>query len=106
MTRRPAAETLSPLDSFFLYLESARTPMHGGSVGIFEAAPMRDRRGRLRIRAIRSEVDSRLHLVPKLRQRVRFPLFGEAAPVWADDPDFDVANHVLETSLPSPGTEA
>jgi WS/DGAT/MGAT family acyltransferase len=106
VTPRPAAETLSPLDSFFLYLESARTPMHTGSVGIFEGAPMRDRRGRLRMRAIRSEVDSRLHLVPKLRQRVRFPLFGEASPVWVDDPDFDVANHVLETFLPSPGTEA
>jgi diacylglycerol O-acyltransferase len=102
----PAAETLSPLDSFFLYLESARTPMHGGSVGIFEGGPLLDRRGRLRMRAIRAEVDRRLYMVPKLRQRAQFSLLGEAAPLWVDDPDFDVARHVCHATLATPGTEA
>ena len=29
-----------------------------------------------------------------------------ADPVWADDPDFDVAYHVRQSALPRPGTEA
>ena len=55
---------------------------------------------------VRAEVESRLHLVPKLRKRVRLPLVGESAPVWVDDPDFDIANHVHQAALPEPGDEA
>jgi diacylglycerol O-acyltransferase len=102
----PAAEVLSPLEAGFLYLESARTPMHIGSIGIFEGAPLRDRCGRLCIDAVRAKIDSRLHLVPKLRRHVRISPLGAAAPVWVDDPHFNVANHVRDTALPSPGTEA
>ncbi|HKH88512.1 MAG TPA: wax ester/triacylglycerol synthase family O-acyltransferase [Acidimicrobiales bacterium] len=100
----PTIEALTALDSFFLYLESPKTPMHGGSVGIFEGAPLRDRLGRLPVEAARAEVERRLELVPRLRQRVQFSRLG-APPVWVDDPDFDIANHVLSTVLPSPGTE-
>ncbi len=102
----PPIEALSALDSFFLYLETPTTPMHGGSVGIFEGAPLHDRLGRLRLEAIRTEVEHRLDLVPKLRRRVQFSRAGAAAPVWVDDPDFDVANHVRSMTLPAPGTEA
>ncbi|MGD0083494.1 MAG: wax ester/triacylglycerol synthase family O-acyltransferase [Acidimicrobiales bacterium] len=101
----PPIEALSALDSFFLYLESPQTPMHSGSVGIFEGAPLRDRLGRLRLDAIRAEVERRLNLVPKLRRRVQFSRVGEATPVWVDDPHFDITSHVLSTALPSPGTE-
>jgi WS/DGAT/MGAT family acyltransferase len=97
---------LSPLDAGFLYAESGRTPMHMGSIGIFEGAPLRDEHGALRIDALRAEIESRLHLVPKLRRRVRFTTLGMAAPVWVDDPAFDIANHVRTAALPSPGTEA
>lgn len=102
MTR---VEPLSPLDSAFLYMESARTPMHMGSIGIFEGGPLRDGSGRLRMDEIRAEVEHRLHLVPKLRRRVRFPLAGESMPVWVDDPHFDIAEHVREAALPEPGDE-
>ena len=97
---------LSPLEAGFLYSESARAPMHMGSVGVFEGAPLRDRHGSLRAGAIRAEIESRLHLVPKLRRRVRFSRLGLAAPTWVDDPRFDVADHVREATLRRPGTEA
>jgi diacylglycerol O-acyltransferase / wax synthase len=102
MTR---VEPLSPLDAAFLHMESARTPIHMGSIGIFEGDPLRDRQGRLRMDEIRAEVESRLHLVPKLRRRVRFPLAKASMPVWADDPHFDIAQHVREAALPEPGDE-
>ena len=98
-------ELLSPLDSAFLYMESARTPMHMGSIGIFEGGPLHDGQGRLRIDAIRDEVEHRLHLVPKLRRRVRFPAAGESTPAWEDDPHFDIAEHVHQSALDEPGDE-
>jgi WS/DGAT/MGAT family acyltransferase len=91
------AEALSPLDSLFLHLESPRTPMHSGFVGIVEGGSLRDSQGQLRLQDIRAEIDHRLHLVPKLRQRVRFSLLGETTPVWVDDPHFDIANHVRQS---------
>ncbi len=46
------------------------------------------------------------HLVPKLRKVVRLPLLGESAPVWVDDPDFDISFHVRGAAVPEPGDEA
>ncbi len=80
--------------------------MHMGSIGIFEGAPLRDKDGALRADALRAEIESRLHLVPKLRRRVRFTPLGMAAPVWVDDLAFDITNHVRQATLPAPGTQA
>jgi len=99
-------DVLTPLDASFLAMESAHTPMHMGSIGIFEGGPLHDARGCLRLDEVRAEVESRLHLVPKLRKRVRLPLVGESAPVWVDDPEFDIADHVHQAALPRPGDEA
>jgi len=99
-------EPLSVLDTFFLHLESPATPMHFGSVAIFEGPPLRDRRGALRIADVRHEIAERLYLVPKLRRRVRFPAGPWTAPQWVDDAAFDVSSHVRQVALPPPGTEA
>jgi diacylglycerol O-acyltransferase len=95
---------LGALDATFLHLESPRTPMHMGSVAIFEGGPLCDAHGRVRIEKLRADVEDRLDLVPKLRRRVRFAFFGEAAPTWVDDPDFDLAAHMRVVALPAPGT--
>ena len=99
-------DALTPLDASFLAMESAHTPMHMGSIGIFEGGALHDARGCLRLDDVRAEVESRLHLVPKLRKCVRLPLVGESAPVWVDDPEFDIADHVHQAALPPPGDEA
>jgi len=100
------ARPLSGLDATFLHLETARTPMHMGSVAVFEGGPLRDAGGRIRIERLRADVEERLDLVPKLRQRVRRPFLGQVAPVWVDDEDFDVAAHMRVVALPKPGTTA
>ncbi len=100
------ADTLTSLDATFLYMESEHTPMHMGSIGIFEGGPLHDARGCLRLDEVRAEVESRLHLVPKLRKVVRFPVLGQSSPVWVDDPDFDITGHVHQAALPDPGNEA
>jgi WS/DGAT/MGAT family acyltransferase len=48
---------------------------------------------------------SRLHLVPRYRQRLAFVPFNQGRPVWVDDPHFNVSFHVRHTALPSPGGE-
>ncbi len=96
---------LSPLESAFLLLESRRAPLHMGSVGIFEGDPLRDAHGRLRLGDIRSRIERRLDLVPKLRCRVQASVLPGAPPVWADHPQFDIARHVQCIRLPAPGNE-
>jgi WS/DGAT/MGAT family acyltransferase len=99
------SQTLTPLDAAFLHVESDRTPMHMASIAIFEAGPLEDEDGNLRIDELRRLIESRLDLVPKLRQRAHDGLLHEAPPVWTDEPSFDIADHVRTCRLPEPGTE-
>jgi diacylglycerol O-acyltransferase / wax synthase len=98
-------QSLSPLDAAFLYVESDRTPMHMASVALFEAGPLEDGNGKVRIEELRRVISGRLDLVPKLRQRAHPGLMHEAPPVWTDDPTFDISQHVRCCRLAEPGTE-
>lgn len=99
-------DVLSGLDSLFLHLETARTPMHAAAIGVYEAGPLSAPDGGVRIDDLRRRIARRLDEVPKLRQRVRHVPLGLAPPVWEDDPHFDVANHVRHTAVPAPGGDA
>jgi diacylglycerol O-acyltransferase len=103
--RLAGLDRMSALDAAFLALESPDTPMHIGSLTYLEPGPLRDDAGRIRLEELRSLVARRLSVVPRFRQLpLEAPLrFGR--PVWADDPDFDIANHVNEIVLPAPGSE-
>jgi WS/DGAT/MGAT family acyltransferase len=46
---------------------------------------------------------SRLHLVPRYRQRLAFVPLEQGRPVWVDDPHFKASYHVRHTALPRPG---
>jgi diacylglycerol O-acyltransferase / wax synthase len=95
------ADRLSSLDVSFLYLEDSTTPMHVGSVALFQPAEGGFDYDRL-VRLIKG----RIALVPRFRQRVRWVPGGLANPVWVDDESFDVTYHVRRSALPKPGTEA
>ena len=95
-------ERLSPLDRTFLDLEYPETHMHVAAVAVFDAGPLRTRDGGIDIEKIRKYVASRLHLIPRYRQRIaRIPL--ENHPVWVDDDRFNLEYHVRHTALPRPG---
>src|ERR1700727_1176330 len=49
------------------------------------------------------EIVSRVHLVPRYRQRLAFVPLNQGRPVWVDDPHFNVRFHVRHTALPAPG---
>lgn len=92
------AERLSGLDTSFLHLERAGAHMHVASTMIFEGPPPGEDE-------LREHVRSRLHLVPRFRQKLRFVPFGQGRPVWVDDPHFNLEYHVRRTALPAPGSD-
>jgi diacylglycerol O-acyltransferase / wax synthase len=99
-------ERLSAQDASFLHLETPTSPMHVGSLMLFEAAPFLDDTGRFRLDDVRAHVGRRLSAAPRARQRVMQVPLGSGLPVWVDDDRFDLATHVRLTALPRPGTEA
>jgi diacylglycerol O-acyltransferase / wax synthase len=72
--------------------------MHVASTIIFEGpAPTHEE--------FRDHLASRLHLVPRFRQKLRFVPLGQGRPVWVDDPHLNLDYHVRQTALPAPGSE-
>jgi diacylglycerol O-acyltransferase / wax synthase len=51
-------------------------------------------------------IRSRVHHLPRLRQRLLYPPLGLGTPFWVDYPEFDIHQHLRRISLPAPGTEA
>ena len=101
-------QSLMGMDAAFLSLETPTTPMHVGVALVLD--PPEGTRSLFspstRYAQIRRVIAQRLHLIPQLRQRaIRVP-FGLHHPVWVDDPDFDLDDHLSRASLPSPGGAA
>jgi len=98
-------DTFGGLDSAFLSLETRTSHLHVGAVMVLD--PPEGRRSLFssttRFAQIRRLVEQRLHQVPRLRQRPVNVPFGINHPVWVDDPDFDVDDHLRRMSLPAPG---
>jgi diacylglycerol O-acyltransferase len=93
-------DRLTGLDSAFLHLEDhGSAHMHVASVMVFEgkAPPYEE---------FVEHILSRLHLVPRYRQRLAFVPFGQGRPVWTDDPHFNPRYHIRHTGLPRPEDEA
>jgi diacylglycerol O-acyltransferase len=97
----PGAQKLSPLDASFLHLETRHTHMHIGGVAIFEPSPHGS--GEALYDSIVRTIEQRLDLMPRYRQRIAFLPLSLDTPVWIDDPEFDISNHVLRAALPKPG---
>jgi WS/DGAT/MGAT family acyltransferase len=86
------AERLSAIDGSFLRVESASAHMH-----VAWAATFRLPRGLAppTLPRLRRHIAGRLSRVPRFRRRLAYPPPGMGEPFWVDDPDFDVARHVL-----------
>lgn len=87
---------LSELDSSFLYLETERTPLHVGGIYVFKRP---DKDSILNYAHFHKIIESILGNEPFFRQRlVEYPLNLDL-PVWADDPEFSIDNHVSQARL-------
>jgi len=97
-------ERLSALDASFLEIEDVASHMHVAATLIFDAAPLRAAHGGVDMERIRAYIASRLHLIPRYRQRIAYVPF-ERHPVWIDDDTFNLYYHVRHSALPRPGEE-
>jgi diacylglycerol O-acyltransferase / wax synthase len=92
-------DRLTALDSTFLHLEDySDAHMHVAMVLVFEGtAPTHQE--------FVDHVVSRLHLVPRYRQRLAYVPLGQGRPVWTDDPHFNPYYHIRHTALPKPADD-
>jgi WS/DGAT/MGAT family acyltransferase len=97
-------ERLSAQDSSFLIFETPTTHMHLGGTTIFDIGPLATPSGGIDIDRIRRYIASRLHWIPRYRQKLSYiPI--ENHPVWVDDDRLNLHYHVRHTSLPKPGND-
>ncbi len=89
---------LSTQDASFIYGEAANGPLNMAMLGLF--------RSRIEFKNLLVHMDERMHLLPRYRQRVVFAPFNLNHPSLQDDPDFDLADHLLCHELPRGSTEA
>eukprot|EP01036_Dinobryon_divergens_P035303 gene35303-45713_t len=94
-------EQLSGQDASFVYLDTPNTPMHIGSVAIYD--PSTAPGGFVRFKDILRHIEGRLDKARSFRQKlVRVP-FDLDHPYWVEDANFDLEYHVRHIALPQPG---
>ncbi len=91
-------DRLSAIDASFLAQEREASHMHVGALVIFAGAPPRHEE-------LLEHVESRLHLVPRYRQKLAESPLETGRPFWIDDPRLNLDYHVRHTALPKPGSE-
>jgi WS/DGAT/MGAT family acyltransferase len=89
---------MSATDASFFYAEGGYTPMHVGSVAVFDG-PALSYGDLVRL------VMSKLSRVPRYRQRVQTVPLNLGRPLWVDDEHFHILFHIRHTAVPAPGGE-
>lgn len=92
-------DRLTSFDTSFLANEKANGHMAIGALLMCEGSAPSEQDFLTHIR-------SRVHHLPRLRQRLLYPPLGLGTPFWVDYPQFDIHRHLRRISLPAPGTEA
>ena len=99
-TKDSGIETLSGVDGAFLNLETVATPMHVGSLHLFETPA--GYRGSF-YNAVRRMMETRM--VPVLRRRLAALPLHLANPVWLQG-EIDLDYHIRRVRVPAPGSWA
>ena len=96
-------DQLSSTDASFLHLETPETPMHVGSLVLFELPEGYEGDYYEDLKAM---IGNRLHLASVLSRKLAQMPFELAEPVWIEDDDIDLDYHVRSVTLRRPGTMA
>lgn len=92
-------DRLSSVDATFLHQEGRSSHMHIGGVLVLEGpAPAFDE--------FLAHLRTRMHRIPRYRQKLAYPPLDSGHPLWVDDPDFNLEYHARQTGLPAPGSES
>ena len=93
MASQQHLDRLSAVDAGFLAQEKPNTHMHIGGLALFEGESPG-------LEEFLAHIETRLHLVPRYRQKLAVPPLETGRPLWVDDPTFNLAYHVRHTALP------
>ncbi len=93
-------ERLTGLDASFLYMETPTLHMHVAITAVFDHSTVP---GGYSFRRIRQLIGDRIPLTPVFQRRLVEVPMRLGHPVWVDDPEFDIDNHLRRAALPSPG---
>jgi diacylglycerol O-acyltransferase / wax synthase len=93
-------QRLSGLDASFLYLETAKQPLHVCSILELDTSTMP---GGYTFDRLRDALGLRIKAMPEFREKLADNRFNLDHPVWVDDKDFDVDRHLHRIGLPPPG---
>ncbi|MGB7373128.1 WS/DGAT/MGAT family O-acyltransferase [Pontixanthobacter sp.] len=94
-------QQLQGMDASFVALETRNSPMHIGSLLIYNPATAPG--GFVRFKDILAFFRSRMQLSKTMRQRLVKVPFDLDYPYWIEDPEFDLEYHVRHIALPKPG---
>jgi len=92
-----AIDRASATDLAFLVMDRGAVPQQFGAILVLD--------GTFDLPRARALIAQRIPAVPRLRQRLVPVPPGCGRPVWIDDPDFDIGDHVGEVRCPDPGDE-
>lgn len=99
IARKPTLDRLTDEDVHILKLEAGAIRGHTCKVIVLERL---GERPLPTLEALREHVDTRLSRAPRLRRRLVPTPLGVNAPVWLDDPQFDIARHVTRVPTDRP----
>ncbi|WP_445166237.1 WS/DGAT/MGAT family O-acyltransferase [Mycolicibacterium sp. Dal123E01] len=92
---------LSGFDASLLHLESEEQPMTGCALWELDTSTMP---GGYSFEKFRDTMSGRLRAIPEFRMKLADSVLNLDTPVWVDDPDFDIDDHLHRVELPAPGT--
>jgi WS/DGAT/MGAT family acyltransferase len=98
----PGTKRLNPLDASWLAVDSVDTPMHVGSLLIFQAP---DDAGDGFAQKLFSHLKSHSEAHPPWNLRLKSPALRRVLPAWRMEDDIDMDYHVRHSALPKPGGE-
>jgi diacylglycerol O-acyltransferase len=97
MAQRKLGHRLSTQDAAFLYNETEEAPMNIGSVAVFQ--------GEISYEKLVKNIEDKMYLVPRYRQRVVFAPLNLHHPTWEFDPNFHIRRHIIPMRLDPPGSD-
>lgn len=98
MAQRGPGKRLSAQDSSFLYFEKKESPLHIGSIAVFE--------GQVDYARFVDNLAAKMHLIPRYQQIVVPAPLNIGHPTWEWDQQFDITRHVMRAHIDSPGSDA
>jgi diacylglycerol O-acyltransferase / wax synthase len=88
-------KSLSGLDATFLYLETPETPMHVGSLNLYELP--KGSKGSF-YQAVKAHIGKRMHLAPIFSRRLAFMPFDLGHPIWVEADKVDLDFHIRKVA--------